>query len=140
MSEALDDEAERLRLRRGTRLLSSRSREREDSELELDSESELLDPDSEPELESESESDELERLDLRTFFLDLLSGAAAVVFSLSFSLPSKIRFAVPLCFLNSSGTSTEGLPSAFNLASSLGFSSISVREGRVTYGRGALHS
>ena len=35
-------------------------------------------------------------------------------------------------FLNSSGTSTRGFPSAFNLASKPGFSSICVREGRDT--------
>ena len=43
-------------------------------------------------------------------------------------------------FVNSSGTSTEGFPSAFNFASSFGFSSICVRDGRVTYGRTDLHS
>ena len=43
-------------------------------------------------------------------------------------------------FLNSSGTSTDGFPSAFNLASTRGFSSCAVRDGRETYGRVALHS
>jgi len=42
--------------------------------------------------------------------------------------------------LNSSGTSTDGFPSAFNLASTRGFSSCAVRDGRETYGREALHS
>jgi len=143
-AEVLDDEAESLRLRplRGMRLFSSRSREREDSELESESESESEESEPESEFEvDESESDELERLDLRAFFLDLLFEAVAFsFFSLSFSFPSKIWFAVPLFFLNSSGTSTEGLPSAFSLASTLGFSSISVREGRETYGRVDLHS
>lgn len=84
-------------------------------------------------------------------------------FSLSFSLASSIRFAVPLLLaqisdqtygaqndyahneytyllLNSSGTSTEGFPSSLNLARSAGFSSCFVRDGRDTYGRVALHS
>lgn len=41
--------------------------------------------------------------------------------------------------LNSSGTSTDGLPSAFSFASRRGFSSCCVREGRETYGRVLLH-
>jgi len=147
LSEARDGEAEWLRLSflRGTRRLLLRSREREDSEPELERESEdalesdadEADSDSEPE-DDDSESDEW--LDLRAFFLGWLSESVACCFSLSFSLASKIKFAVPLFFLNSSGTSTEGLPSALSLASILGFSSISVREGRETYGRSDLHS
>lgn len=43
-------------------------------------------------------------------------------------------------FLNSSGTSTDGFPSAFNLASRRGLSSCAVRDGRETYGRESLHS
>lgn len=43
-------------------------------------------------------------------------------------------------FLNSSGTSTDGFPSAFNLARRRGFSSCAVRDGRETYGRVDLHS
>jgi hypothetical protein len=45
-------------------------------------------------------------------------------------------------FLNSSGTSTDGLPSAsaFNFARRRGSSSCAVRDGRETYGRVALHS
>ncbi len=43
-------------------------------------------------------------------------------------------------FLNSSGTSTEGFPSVFNLARRLGFSSCAVRDGREMYGRVDLHS
>jgi len=138
---------ERLRLSflRGTRRLPLRSREREDSEPELEPESESdalesdadeADSDSEPEDDPEPD----EWLDLRAFFLGWLSELVAFCFSLSFSLVSKIKFAVPLFFLNSSGTSTEGLPSALSLASTFGFSSISDREGRETYGRSDLHS
>jgi hypothetical protein len=43
-------------------------------------------------------------------------------------------------FLNSSGTSTDGFPSAFSFASTFGFSSCSVRDGLETYGRVDLHS
>ena len=42
--------------------------------------------------------------------------------------------------LNSSGTSTDGFPSAFNFASNFGFSNICVRDGREMYGRLPLHS
>lgn len=166
---------------RGTRLLLLRSREREDSEpeLELESESDALESDAdETDTDSELEDDDLElveRVDLReydvggedalgvraylrAFFLDLPSDPITFCFSLSFSLASRMKFAVPLLddgekhsqttetrdvtyfFLNSSGTSTEGLPSALSLANTFGFSSISVREGRETYGRSNLHS
>lgn len=43
-------------------------------------------------------------------------------------------------FWNSSGTSTDGFPSAFNFESTRGFSSCCVREGREMYGREPLHS
>lgn len=72
LSEARDEEVERLRLSflRGTRRLPLRSREREDSEPELEPESESdvdeADPDSDCESEDDdSESDE--RLDLREY-------------------------------------------------------------------------
>lgn len=105
---------ERLRLLflRGTRRLPLRSRDREDSEPELEPESECeadeTDSDSE---DDDPESDE--RLDLRghvgketrnrgdgahlrIFFLVWLSEPLAFCFSLSFSLASKIKLAVPL--------------------------------------------
>lgn len=41
--------------------------------------------------------------------------------------------------LNSSGTSTEGCPSAFNFASTRGFSSCWERDGLETYGLVLLH-
>lgn len=145
------------------RLFLSRSLERDESELdderESESESSLSSLECEVDVESESESDsesdsdvdegeseppEVDRLDLRAFFLGSDVDAEEVVDSfslaLSFSLASRIRFAVPLFFVNSSGTSTDGFPSAFSLASSLGFSIICVLDGRDTYGRGDLHS
>jgi len=146
LSEARDREVERLRLSslRGMRRLPLRSREREDSEreLEAESESDALESDAE-EADSDSELDDSEsdeRLDLRAFFFGWLSEPVVFCFSLSFSLASRIKFAVPLFFLNSSGTSTEGFPSALSFASTRGFWSIPVREGRETYGRSDLHS
>lgn len=145
------------------RLFLSRSLERDESELEDERESESesslssleceVDVESESESDSESDSDveecesepsEVDRLDLRAFFLGSDADAEEVVDSfslaLSFSLASRIRFAVPLFFVNSSGTSTDGFPSALSLASNLGFSIICVLDGRDTYGRGDLHS
>lgn len=145
------------------RLFLSRSLERDESELdderESESESSLSSLECEVDVESESESDsesdsdvdegesepsEVDRLDLRAFFLGSDVDAEEVVDSfslaLSFSLASRIRFAVPLFFVNSSGTSTDGFPSALSLASNLGFSIICVLDGRDTYGRGDLHS
>jgi len=151
------DSMELGRLRRlGTRRFLSRSRDLEDSdpdveepddESESDEEDESLSlllplPD---ELDvSESESD-VDRLRLLRFLLCESSFSFSLPlplpsFSRSFSFASRILFAVPIGFLNSSGTSTEGLPSAFNLASTFGFSSCSVRDGRVRYGLGFLHS
>jgi len=126
---------------RGRLRFSSRSLERErelyEPESELDdseSEPESDDDDSDSDLDSELETDALDERFAR--FL------ARFVFSCSlcFSLASKIRSAVPLLFLNSSGTSTDGFLSAFNLARTRGFSSCAVRDGRETYGREALHS
>lgn len=145
------------------RLFLSRSLERDESELEDERESESesslssleceVDVESESESDSESDSDveecesepsEVDRLDLRAFFLGSDADAEEVVDSfslaLSFSLASRIRLAVPLFFVNSSGTSTDGFPSALSLASNLGFSIICVLDGRDTYGRGDLHS
>ena len=84
---------------------------------------------------------------LRAFFL--LSDVGSFSFSRSFSFSSRIRLAVPVLYddqgemglygaedahfvVNSSGTSTEGLPSALSFASTSGFSSICVRDGRDT--------
>jgi len=97
-------EAERLLLSflRGTRRLALRSREREDSEpeFETESESDSLESDAESESEADdSDSDEV-LLDLRAFFVGGLSESVVFCFSLSFSLASKIKFAVPLFFLN----------------------------------------
>jgi len=122
-------ESEWLR-RLGTRRLRSLSRDLEDSD---DSDSEPEDEDdeleSDSELDSESES-EAEDPDVeRESLLFLLRGGSSSFafpfssFRRSFSLASKILFAVPTGFLNSSGTSTEGFPSAFNFARSFGFSS-----------------
>lgn len=125
----------------GRFLLRSLETEREASELDAELADEL-----DPESDSESELSEEEDLeDLRAFFRVLPSSSLAFPLdpsnaSRSCSFDSKIRFAVPLFVLNSSGTSTEGFPSAFNFASNFGFSSISVREGRDTYGRVDLHS
>jgi len=111
-----------------------RSLDLDESELELDPLEE-----SEPELESESESEceselESESDDRFTRFDDF---SFPLPFSLSFSLASNIRFAVPFLLLNSSGTSTDGSP---KVARSAGFSSCFVLDGRDTYGRVALHS
>jgi len=141
-SLALEDDFDLLRLRElGTRLFLSRSLEREESELELEPlEESELEPEDESESESESES-ELESEERFAFFLDFdLPLPLSISFSLSFSLASKIRFAVPVLLLNSSGTSTDGFPSALNFASTPGFSSCCVRDGRETYGRVDLHS
>jgi len=126
-SLVVDSDSDLLRLcELGTRLFSSRTLEREESELEFDSLSEL---DSDDESESEGE----ERF---AFFLDLdLSLPLSFSFSLSFSLASRIRSAVPVLLLNSSGTSTDGFPTAFSFDSTPGFSSCCVRDGRDTYGR-----
>lgn len=124
-------------LRRGRRRLLSLSWEREEedefdeSDEESESESESL---SELEPESLLDDEPEERDDRLARFL-----ALPVSFSLSFSFASKILFAVPLLFLNSSGTSTDGLPSSFNFARVRGFSSCCVRDGRDTYGRVDLH-
>jgi hypothetical protein len=137
-SERLEDELRRF----GRFLLRSLETEREASELDAELADEL---DSESESDSESELSEEVLEDLLAFFRVLPSSSLAFPLnpssaSRSCSFDSKIRFAVPLFVLNSSGTSTEGFPSAFNFASSFGFSSISVREGRDTYGRVDLHS
>jgi len=58
----------------------------------------------------------------------------------SFSFASSNLLAVPVFVLNSSGKSTEGFPSNFNLSSVLVFASCCVLEGRETYGRVDLHS
>jgi hypothetical protein len=92
--------------------------EESDSELEVEldeSLSELEDEDSESESDVESER------------LAFLRGGVSFPFPLSsfdrsFSFASKILFAVPIGFLNSSGTSTEGFPS-LSFASNFGFSS-----------------
>lgn len=140
-----DEDCERIEESRrfGCFLLRSLETEREALESEFDSEfPDELDPESDSESEL-SEADDLE--DLLAFFRDLWSSSLAFPLDpssafRSCSFDSKIRFAVPLFIINSSGTSTEGFPSAFNFASNLGFSSISVREGRDTYGRVDLHS
>lgn len=124
----------------GRFLLRSLETEREASEFDAELVDEL-----DPESDSESELSEEDLEDLLAFFRVLPSSSLAFPLdpssaSRSCSFDSKIRFAVPLFVLNSSGTSTEGFPSAFNFASNFGFSSISVREGRDTYGRVDLHS
>jgi len=115
----------------GTRRFRSRSLDRpEESDPELESE---LEPESEPELEDESDSEsESEEVDERRAFLVSLSFSFSFPFSRALAFSSKILFAVPSFFLNSSGTSTEGLPAALSLARTLGFSSCSVREGLET--------
>lgn len=138
---------DRLRLRElGTLLFVSRSLEREESELALLDESESddesesespVEPEPEPELEPELE----DRLAFFRLVGFSLRSSLAFSFSLSFSLASRIRLAVPVFVLNSSGTSTDGFPSALTIfASTLGFSSCCVRDGRETYGRLDLHS
>jgi len=124
-------ESEWLR-RLGTRRLRSLSRDLEDSD-DSDSEPEDEDEDdeleSDPELESESESESEDPDVKRESLLFLLRGGFSSFafpfssFRRSFSLASNILFAVPTGFLNSSGTSTEGFPSALNFARSFGFSS-----------------
>jgi len=116
-------EPERLRSLFGRLRFRSFDLDLEEFEEESDSESELVELDeSLSELEDESESDvERERL-------AFLRGGVSLSFPLSsfdrsFSFASKILFAVPIGFLNSSGTSTEGFPSALSFASSFGFSS-----------------
>jgi len=144
-SRPREDSRETLRPR-GRLRFSSRSLERDlelyesvpepdDSETESEPES---DDDSDPDSDSGSEAEETDAPDDR--FVRFLARSVLSSFSLCFSLASKIRSAVPLLFLNSSGTSTDGFPSAFNLASTRGFSSCAVRDGRETYGREALHS
>jgi len=136
----LDTDFDRLRLRDlGTLLFSSRALEREESEPESESleESELeseLDPEFDVEDESESERFTLFELTLLVFF------SLSFSLSLAISLASRMRSAVPLLFINSSGTSTDGFPSALNFISTPGFSSCCVRDGRDTYGRVDLHS
>lgn len=110
--------------------------EEESDVLESESESEVeVVSESESESDDESEVDESklddpDLLDLRAFFL--LSDVGSFSFSRSFSFSSRIRLAVPVFVVNSSGTSTEGLPSALSFASTSGFSSICVRDGRDT--------
>jgi len=141
LSESLD--RDRLRLL-GTRLLRSLSLEREESEADCESEPEpepeLSESESDEESDEESEDDEEGETERLAFF-DAFSSFPFPFSSLalSFSFASKIRLAVPVLFLNSSKTSTDGLPAAFSLASVLGFSNCWVREGRDTYGRGFLH-
>ena len=103
---------------------------------------------SEPESESESdEDDDEEDADLRRCFLVGGSSPSARRFPLDFSfsrsrsrsLASRILLATPDLFLNSSGTSTLGVPAALSFASAAGLSRSSVREGRETYGRSNLH-
>lgn len=135
-SERIEDESRCF----GRFLLRSLETEREASEFDAELVDEL-----DPESDSESELSEEDLEDLLAFFRVLPSSSLAFPLdpssaSRSCSFDSKIRFAVPLFVLNSSGTSTEGFPSAFNFASNFGFSSISVREGRDTYGRVDLHS
>lgn len=143
-----DEDSERVEYesrRVGRFLLRSLETEREASELDVELADEL-DPESDSDSDSESsELSEEDLEDLLAFFRVLPSSSFAFPLdpsraSRSCSFDSKIRFAVPLFVLNSSGTSTEGFPSAFNFASNFGFSSISVREGRDTYGRVDLHS
>jgi len=132
-----DDALEILRPR-GRLRLSSRSLERDremyESELELDDSDSASDDDSDSDDDPRSEAEEA---DAR--FVRFLARSSPSV-SLCFSLAAKIRSAVPLLFLNSSGTSTDGFPSALALARRRGLSSCAVREGRETYGRVDLHS
>jgi len=135
-SLALDTDLDRsLRRLLGTRRFRARFREDCESDpLESESDPDEESESSEPELESESDSEPEFRL------ARLLGRSLPLPFSRSFSFASSIRFAVPGLLVNSSGTSTEGLPSSLSFASTPGFSSCCVREGRVTYGRVALHS
>jgi len=128
----------RLRAREIDELLESE--ESESDELASEESEELDESESVPE-ESEPE-DGGERRDL---FLSLFPpfpfpSFCSLACSRSFSLASSIWFAVPVVFLNSCGTSTEGFPASLSFASTLGFSSCCVREGRETYGRVDLHS
>jgi len=123
-----------LRLRVRRRFVSRpRDRPPDESESELDPEPES-ESESDPELELELEDPE-EELPLARFGSFPVSN-----FSLSFCFASKIRSATPSFFLNSSGSSTDGLPSFLIFSSTRGFSSCCVREGRETYGRSYLHS
>jgi len=106
----------------GTRLFLFRSLEREESELELELES-LKESEDEDDSEDEDESEESESESRLAFFLDF-SLPFPLSFSLSFSLASKIRFAVPVLVLNSSGTSTDGLPSTLSFANTPGFRAV----------------
>jgi len=141
-AERIEDEPRRF----GSFLLRSLEIEREASELDVELADDLeLDPESESDSESESEVSEEDLEDLLAFLRALPSSSLDFPLdssstSRSCSFDSKIRFAVPLFVLNSSGTSTEGFPSAFSFASNFGFSSNSVRDGRDTYGRVDLHS
>jgi len=141
-AERIEDESRRF----GRFLLRSLEIEREASELDVELADDLeLDPESESDSESESEVSEEDLEDLLAFLRALPSSSLDFPLdssstSRSCSFDSKIRFAVPLFVLNSSGTSTEGFPSAFSFASNFGFSSNSVRDGRDTYGRVDLHS
>jgi len=141
-AERIEDESRRF----GRFLLRSLEIEREASELDVELVDDLeLDPESESDSESESEVSEEDLEDLLAFLRALPSSSLDFPLdssstSRSCSFDSKIRFAVPLFVLNSSGTSTEGFPSAFSFASNFGFSSNSVRDGRDTYGRVDLHS
>jgi len=117
-------EPERLRSLFG-RLRFRSLEESDSSEEESDSESELEDVELDESLseleDSESEFDaELDRL---AFLRRVPLSFPLSSFDRSFSFASKILFAVPTGFLNSSGTSTEGFPSALSFASNFGFSS-----------------
>lgn len=133
-SEETDRDLEWLALR-GIRRFRLRSLDREDTESEPeedpDSDSDE-EPDEESESESEEDEDEGDDDDRRALFFDGPSPLSLISFSRSFSLFSRILFAVPLLFLNSSGTSTDGFPSALSFANSLGFSNCCVRDGRET--------
>jgi hypothetical protein len=151
------------------RRLRSRSLEESESESDADLDSESLSELESDESEPEDDDDLVlvlsknwhrrrkDQAHLLARFLDDPSSVSFVNFSLSFSLASNILLAVPLLQLkvrhesnhqygytnfvkNSSGTSTEGFPSAFSFASTRGFSSCCVRDGRLTYGRVVLHS
>jgi len=114
-----------LERRLGIRRVLLRSLDLDESESdELDRE--LLESESESEtelesLESESESDVDD--DLLAFLRELSFSFPFTSLVRSFSFASSILSAVPTLFLNSSGTSTEGFPSAFSLANNRGFSS-----------------
>jgi len=131
VSELRDEDLERRRS--GLRRLRSRSLDREESEPESESDCDE-ESESESSLELESEpDDEPESEDvLLALFFDGPPPLSFICFSRSFSFVSNILLAVPLLFLNSSGASTDGFPSALSLANSRGFSSCCVRDGRET--------